>query len=329
MRQVEVDGDLERGRLARELGAELALRAVDLVELLDDVHRHADRPSLVRDRARHRLTDPPGRVRRELEALAPVELLGRAHEADRPLLDQVEERQALVAVALRDGDDESEVRLDHRLLRGVVAGLDPLGELDLLRRREERHLADVLQEELQRVGRDLGLGRLPRALALGLDRRLGDDDLDLLLVERVVERVDLRGVEVELVESQRELVGVEPTLRTAVLEQRPRLVRREHGIRIGRRAFRVTRCSAQDRPFRRVARNGSHEVPLRQQRRPGSDARLVRARRGTLRLTRERRAGLGRDRPVELGLRRLHLARPEEQEPEVEPHRGTGRETVA
>ena len=84
-----------------------------------------------------------------------VELLGRADEADRALLDQVEERQALVAVALGDRDDEPEVRLDHLLLRAVVAPLDPLRELDLLRRGQQIHLADVLQEELERVGRDL------------------------------------------------------------------------------------------------------------------------------------------------------------------------------
>ena len=90
-----------------------------------------------------------------------VELLGRADEADRPLLDQVEERQPLVAVALRDRDDEAEVRLDHLLLRAVVAALDPLRELDLLGGGEQVDLADVLQEELQRVGRDLErLGRL-------------------------------------------------------------------------------------------------------------------------------------------------------------------------
>ena len=94
----------------------------------------------------------------------------------------------------------------------MVAALDPLRELDLLRRREERHLADVLQEELQRVGGDLRLGRLPRALCFLLRlRRI--DDLDLLLVERVVERVDLGGVEVELVEGERDLVRGETPLR--------------------------------------------------------------------------------------------------------------------
>ena len=216
--EVEVAGDLRDRRLAGELGAELALGAVDLVELLDDVHRHPDRPALVGDRARDRLADPPGRVGRELEALAVVELLGRAHEPDRPFLDQVEEREPLVAVALRDRDDEAEVRLDHRLLGGVVAELDPLRELDLLRRGEERHLADVLEEELQRVGRDLGLGR-----PLLLDLRLAllvADDVDLSLLERGVELVELRRVEVELVERERDLLGVELAGALARLEQR-------------------------------------------------------------------------------------------------------------
>ena len=167
---------------------------------------HADRPALVGDRPRDRLADPPGRVGRELEALAVVELLGRADEADRPFLDEIEEREPLVAVALRDRDDESEIRLDHRLLRGVLAALDPLRELDLLRRGEERDLADVLQEELQRIGRDLGLGSTSGSGSSALVRV---DDGDLGLFERRVEVVELRRLQLELVERERELVGVE------------------------------------------------------------------------------------------------------------------------
>src|SRR3954449_7207757 len=61
-------GDLVGGRLATELGDELALGPADLVELLDDVHGDADRPRLVSERASDRLADPPRRVRGELEA---------------------------------------------------------------------------------------------------------------------------------------------------------------------------------------------------------------------------------------------------------------------
>ena len=87
-------GDLLRGRLAAELGDQLALRAADLVQLLDDVDGDADRPRLVGERPGDRLADPPGRVGRELEAPAVVELLGGADQAQGPLLDQVEEGQA-------------------------------------------------------------------------------------------------------------------------------------------------------------------------------------------------------------------------------------------
>src|SRR3954469_17529503 len=195
-RQIEIACDLLGARLAAELGAQLALRAHDLVQLLDDVHRHADRPRLVGERTRDRLADPPRRVRRELEALAIVELLRCTYEPDRPLLNQVEERQTLVAVALRDRDDEAKVRLDHRLLGTVVAALDALGQLDLLGGGEQVDLANVLQEELQRVGRDLARLRDGYLFLLLVG---GRDDLDLHLLERLVELVDLPGVEIELV----------------------------------------------------------------------------------------------------------------------------------
>src|SRR6185437_1296359 len=118
-RHLELERDLRGGRLAPALGPKLSLRAQDLVQLLYDVHRHTDRPALVGERPRHRLTNPPRRVRRELEPLAVIELLGGAHETDRPLLDQVEERQTLIAIALRDRHHEPEVRLDHLLLRAM------------------------------------------------------------------------------------------------------------------------------------------------------------------------------------------------------------------
>ena len=134
-RQVRLVGDLLERRLAAELRPEVPLGAVHLLQPLDDVDRHPDRARLVGERAGDRLADPPGRVGRELVAAAPVELLDGADQAERALLDQVEERQALVAVVLGDRDDEAEVRLDHPLLRLRVAALDLLRELDLLRRR--------------------------------------------------------------------------------------------------------------------------------------------------------------------------------------------------
>ena len=195
----------------------LALGAADLVELLDDVDGDPDRARLVSKRTGDRLADPPGRVGRELEALAIVELLRRADQADRALLDQVEERQPLVAVVLRDRDDQAQVRLDHLLLGVQIAAPDPLGEIDLLLRRQQAHLADVLEEQLQRVGRPLRL-EIQRSLAAGallgraLDvqaRRSGWvdflDQLDLTALEEAVQLLDVGFVEVELGRGGRDL----------------------------------------------------------------------------------------------------------------------------
>src|SRR3712207_5339946 len=143
---------------------ELALGTADLVQLLDDVDRDPDRARLVGQRAGDRLPDPPRRVGRELEALAVVELLRRANQPERALLDEVEERESLVAVVLRDGDDEPQVGLDHLLLGVEIAALDPAREVDLLLGGEEPDLADVLQEELKGVGGHV---------RLEVDRRLG------------------------------------------------------------------------------------------------------------------------------------------------------------
>src|SRR5687768_12399950 len=88
-RQARFLRDLLERRLAAELRPEDSLRLVELLQPLDDVHRHTDRPRLVREGSRDRLPDPPGRVGRELEAAAPVELLDCADQTERALLDQV------------------------------------------------------------------------------------------------------------------------------------------------------------------------------------------------------------------------------------------------
>ena len=155
-------------RLAAELLHQLALDVHDLVELLDHVHRDADGARLVGDRPRHGLADPPGGVGRELVAAPVVELLDRADQPQRALLDQVEERQAAAQVALGDRDDEAQVGLDHLRLGRHVAALDALGQRDLLLGGQQVHAADRAQVQPQRVEARLDrevdlrlLGRLP------------------------------------------------------------------------------------------------------------------------------------------------------------------------
>ena len=132
---------------------------------------------------------------RELVAAAPVELLDRPDQAERPFLDQVEERQPLVAVVLRDRDDEAQIRLDHPLLRLHVAALDLLRELDLLRRRQQLVPAGLAQEELQRVRRRLDRRRRWRGRWRLLDFLRVVDDLDAARLELAVEEVEVEDVE--------------------------------------------------------------------------------------------------------------------------------------
>src|SRR5439155_25224830 len=119
------------------------------------------------------------------------------------LLDQVEEGQALIPVVLGDRDDEPEVRLDHLLLRVTVAPLDPLGEPDLLRRRQQRVPARLAQEELERVRRRL----YRRHDRRGWGRRLGlpVEHLDPALLELAVDAVDLERIERERLQRLAEL----------------------------------------------------------------------------------------------------------------------------
>src|SRR5204863_8511448 len=190
-------GQLSLRRLAAQLDLEPPCGAPELLLALDDVYRHPDRARVVRDRALHRLADPPGRVRRELVAPAPVELLDRAVEAERPLLNQVQERHAEAAVALRDRDDETQVGLDHPPLGGDVAALDRLRERDLLGRGQQLVAADVRQEELQAVGRaDQNLRLRVEGLLLGF-RRLAVrllDGLANLEADRLELTLELLGV---------------------------------------------------------------------------------------------------------------------------------------
>ena len=106
-------------------------------------------------------------------------------------------------VALGDRDDEPEVRVDHPLLRLEVAALDPLRQLDLLGRGQQRIAADLVEEELEAVG------RRGRELAVRVCRLAGAvaaavvGDLDAASLEQLVHLLD--GVLVDLALRERGL----------------------------------------------------------------------------------------------------------------------------
>src|SRR5206468_2204776 len=191
----------------------------------DDVDGDPDRPRLVRDAALDRLADPPGRIGRELEAAAPVELLDRPDQADDSLLDQIEQVQLVTLVALRDRDDEPQVRVDHPLLRLMVASLDPLRELDLLLGCQQLPLPRFVQEQLEGVGRrDSEVAVHERRLGFRLSPGAVVGEFDVAGLELLVEMTELLLVELVLLDELAELGEVEAALLLPVLQQRCNLL---------------------------------------------------------------------------------------------------------
>src|SRR5262249_55780679 len=90
--------DLLVTRVAPELRGELTGDARDTALALRDVDGQTNHARAVLQPALYRLTDPQRRVGRELEAAAPVELLGGADEPKHALLDEIGEREALTLV---------------------------------------------------------------------------------------------------------------------------------------------------------------------------------------------------------------------------------------
>ena len=172
---VHLARQLLRSGLATQVLQQLALNAAQLVDDLDHVHRDTDGAGLVGHGAGDRLANPPGGVRGEFVALHVVELLDCADKTQVALLDQIQERHTAAGVTLGQGHHEAQVGLQqvvlsaapvavdfaqvaavHRgellarlldllqTISGVQAGLDALGQGDLLLRVQQRDLADLL-----------------------------------------------------------------------------------------------------------------------------------------------------------------------------------------
>src|SRR5215210_2061027 len=125
--------DLLLRRLASEGLEHAPVGPVVLVDLLDHVDRDTNGPPLVGDGARYGLPYPPRRVRRELVAFGVVELLGRPYETEVALLDQIEKRDAAVAVLLGYRDHKPQIGLHETVLGPLAPAGYPLGEPYLVR----------------------------------------------------------------------------------------------------------------------------------------------------------------------------------------------------
>ena len=120
-RQSRFLGDLPATRLAVQVLAQFVLHADHAREFVRPVQRQAHDPSLLREGGENGLPNPPHGVADELHALVRIELLRGGDETDVPLLHEIEEAEALVAIPPGDGDDEAEVRPYETVEGGFVA----------------------------------------------------------------------------------------------------------------------------------------------------------------------------------------------------------------
>ena len=106
-------GDLLGGGVTLEIGGELPGDPVGALGLLGDLHGDADGVAVLLHGALQGLADPPRGVGGEPETALPVELVDGAHQAERPLLDEVAEVDAAVLVAPGPVDHQAQVGRDH------------------------------------------------------------------------------------------------------------------------------------------------------------------------------------------------------------------------
>ena len=184
--------------------------------------RYADGPRLVGDATGDRLPDPPGGVGRELVAAPVVELLDGADQSQVALLDEVEQGHAAAQVFLGDGDHQPKVGLDHVALGFQRADLDPLCQLDLLRRGQQGHVADLLEVHPHGV-----VERAPVLELGGFDGNRGQLVLFLFLVGADHDAKRPESLEdglgrgrVELGEGDQDVGGIEAALFHAGEDQR-------------------------------------------------------------------------------------------------------------
>ena len=101
--------DLLDRRLTSILLNELLCRVANLAHRLNHMYRDPDGTRLVGNRTSDRLANPPGRVGGELITPPVLVFLNRLHEARVPFLDQVEEGESPVSIALGDTHHEPQV----------------------------------------------------------------------------------------------------------------------------------------------------------------------------------------------------------------------------
>ena len=158
--------DLLRPRVASVLLHQLPIHANELIDRFDHVYRNANGARLICDRTRDRLPDPPRRIGGKLISLAVIEFFDRFDQTEVAFLNKIEEQHAAADISLCNRNNQTQVRLRQLVFGLRVAFRHSLGDLDLFRRAEQRHFADLLQVHTDGIVNVDALRRCENALQL-------------------------------------------------------------------------------------------------------------------------------------------------------------------
>ena len=123
---------------------------VDLVDGTNLVQRKSNDSALLCKRLKNGLTDPPYRIRDELESTRLVKTLGCLDQAKVAFVDQIRKGQPLVLVLLGHRHDKTKVGLGQLLEGKLVPSFDFSGELHLFLCRDEVHTTNFLEVFVKR-----------------------------------------------------------------------------------------------------------------------------------------------------------------------------------
>src|SRR5918998_2121355 len=234
--------DLLLRRLAPEGLDHAPVGPVVLVDLLHHVNGDADGPPLISDGAGYGLPYPPRRIRGELVAFGMVEFLGRPNEPQVAFLDEVEERNAPVAVLLGDGDDQPQVGLDETVLGPLTPPGNTSGEHYFVSVGKKGHSSNLGEVHPDRIPRGYGVGDLDRRSLSDVDSssnrssaphilgRLAIHDRYLFFLQRGVELLYLRRREIPFLQEIGDLLCAEKALTSPPIQELVSPLRQHHGV---------------------------------------------------------------------------------------------------
>ena len=95
---------------------------VEFVNCLNHVHWNTNGAGLIGNRSGDRLTDPPGCIGGEFVTATILKLVYCFHQTDIAFLNQIQKLQTTVSVFFGDGDNQTQVSLNHFFLGATGHG---------------------------------------------------------------------------------------------------------------------------------------------------------------------------------------------------------------